>query len=61
VLVLGPVVHEQQQTRRPQALDQAVKQGLSLAVDPVEVFENHEERLFARFPQEQPLHSSVTS
>src|SRR6266850_1992266 len=34
----------------------AVEQGLGLAVDPVEVLEDHEERLLARFSQQQPLH-----
>ena len=53
VLVLGPVVHEQQQARRAQALDQAVEQRLRLAVDPVQVLEDQEERLLARFPQQQ--------
>ena len=51
VLVLGTVVHEQQQPRRAQALDQAVEQGLCLAVDPMEVLEDQEEGLLARYPQ----------
>ena len=53
VLVLGPVVHEQQQARRSEALDEAVEQRLRLAVDPVQVLEDHEERLLARFPKQQ--------
>jgi hypothetical protein len=55
VLVLGPVVHEQQQGGRSEALDEAVEQRLRLAVDPVEVLEDHEERLLARFPKQQAL------
>jgi hypothetical protein len=34
VLILGTVVHEQQQARRAQALDQAIEECLGLAVDP---------------------------
>jgi hypothetical protein len=45
VLVLGPVVDEEEEPRRRQALDEAVQQGLSLGVDPVEVLEDHQERL----------------
>ena len=54
VLVLGPVVdHEQEQARRRQALDQAVEQRLRLAVDPVQVLEDHQERLLPALPQQQ--------
>jgi hypothetical protein len=56
VLVLGTVAYEQQEARRSQALDEAVEQRLSLAVDPVEVLEDHEEGLLSGFPQQQPLH-----
>ena len=56
VLVLGTVIHEQQHARRPEALDQAVEQRLRLTVDPVEILEDQEERLFLRFPEQQPLH-----
>ncbi len=55
VLVLGAVVHEQEQVRSRDALHQAVEQSLSLAVDPMEVFEDYEQRLDLGFPQEQPL------
>jgi hypothetical protein len=50
VLVLGPVVHEQKQARRAQALDYAVEQCLGLAIDPVEIFEDQEEGLLPCFP-----------
>ncbi len=56
MLVLGTVVHEQQQARRSQALDQAVEQRLRLAVDPVKVLEDQEEGVLSRFPQQQPPH-----
>ena len=55
VLVLGPVVDEQQQPRRRQALDQAVEQRLGLGVDPVQVLEHHEERLHLALAEQQPL------
>jgi hypothetical protein len=54
--VLGPIVHEQQQARRSQALDQAIEQRLGLAVDPVEVLEDQEERLLSGLSQQQPPH-----
>jgi hypothetical protein len=56
MLVFGAVIHEQQQVRRPEAIDQAVQQRLRLAVDPVEVLEYHKERMLARFPQQQAFY-----
>jgi len=53
VSVLRAVVHEQHQTRGTQTVDQAVEQGLSLVVDPVEVFDDEEERLRSGLAQEQ--------
>jgi hypothetical protein len=55
VLVLGTIVHQQQQPRRAQAVDQTVEQGLGLAVDPVEVLEHHEQRLRLALAQQQTL------
>ena len=55
VLVLGPVVDEEQEPRRRQALDEAVQQRLGLGVDPVEILEDHQERLDLGLAQEQPL------
>ena len=55
VLVLGPVVDEEQEAGRRQALDQAVEQRLGLGVDPVEILEDHQERLDLALSQEQPL------
>src|SRR5262249_57054692 len=40
VLVLWPIVDEQQQTGRRQALDKAIEEGLRLGIDPVEVLEH---------------------
>ena len=55
VLVLRPVVDEQQEAGRGQALDQAVEQRLRLAVDPVQVLEDDEERLHLALAEEEPL------
>src|SRR6186713_389487 len=55
VSVLRAVVHEQHQTRGTQTVDQAVEQGLSLVVDPVEVFDDEEERLRSGLAQEHLL------
>ena len=56
VPVLGTIAHEAEQTRRSERLDQAVEQGLRLAVDPVEILEDQEERLLARLPHHQSLY-----
>jgi hypothetical protein len=55
VLVLGPIVHEEQQAGGPQALHQTIQQGLGSAVDPVQVLEDHHQRLHLTLPQEQTL------
>ena len=54
--VLGAVVDEEEHPGRRQALDQAVQDGLGLAVDPVEVLEDDEQRLDLSLAQEQALH-----
>src|SRR5262245_6744698 len=51
--VLRPVVDEEQQARRREALDETVEQRLCLPVDPVQVLEDQDERLLLRFAQEQ--------
>jgi hypothetical protein len=40
VPIFGAIVDQQQQAGHGQALDQAVKQGLRLGVDPVEILED---------------------
>ena len=57
MLILRPVVHQQQQARCPQAVDQSIEQRLGLAVDPVEILDDPEQRLLSGFPQQQPLHT----
>jgi hypothetical protein len=56
VLILRTIVHEQQHARRPKAFDETLEHRLGLAVNPVEVFEDHDKRLDVAFAEEQPLH-----
>ena len=55
VLVLGAVVDQEQEAGGAQALHEAVEQGLGLAVDPVQVLEDHEQRLHLALAQQQAL------
>ena len=55
VLILWPVVDEQQQASHRQALDEIVEQRLGLRVDPVQVFEDQEQGLHLAFAQKHPL------
>jgi hypothetical protein len=45
VAVLWTIIDKEHETRRGQAVDEAVEQGLGLAVDPVEVLEDYHQRL----------------
>ena len=55
VLVLRPVVHQQYESSRGQAVDETVEQGLRLGVNPVQVFADEEQRLHLAFAQQHPL------
>ena len=55
VLILGAVVDQEQEAGGGQALDQAVEQGLGLGVDPVQVFEDQQQRLHLALAQQHPL------
>jgi hypothetical protein len=55
MLVLGPVVDQQEQSRAGNALDQAVEKRLRLSIDPVQVFEHRDDRLRLTLAQEQSL------
>ena len=55
MMVLGPVVDQQEEPGRGQALHQAVEQGLRLGIDPVQVLENDEDRLPLALPEQQVL------
>ena len=58
VLILRPIVDQQQEVGRRQALDQAVEQGLRLGVDPVQVLEHQQQGLHLAFPQQHALEAS---
>ena len=49
VPVLGTIVHQQQHASVGDAIGQEIEQRLGLRVDPVQVFENHDYRLFQAF------------
>ena len=55
VLVLGPVVDEQQDLGGGETLDQAVEQGLGLGVDPVQILADQEQGLHLAFAQQHAL------
>ena len=55
MLILGAVVDQQQHPRRRQALDQQIEHGLRLGVDPVQVFEDQQQRLHLAFAQQDAL------
>src|SRR4030095_11451427 len=55
MLVLGAIVHEQENGRRGQAVEEAVEDGLRLAVDPVEILEDQDQRLHSALAEEERL------
>ena len=55
VLILGPVVDEQQELGGGETLDQAVEQGLGLGVDPVQILADQEQGLHLAFAQQHAL------
>jgi hypothetical protein len=55
MLILGTVVDQQQEPGRGEALDQTVEAGLRLCIDPLQILDNHQKRLFLAFTQEQVL------
>ena len=55
MLVLRPIVHQEQQAGGRQALDQTIEQGLCLRINPVQILEDQQERLLLALAQEQPL------
>ena len=55
MLVLRPVVDQEEQPRGRQALDQAVQERLRLGVDPVQILEDHEQRLHLALAEQQAL------
>src|SRR5262249_31198295 len=55
VLVLRTIVDQQQEAGRRQALDQAIKEGLCLRINPVQILEDQQQRLFLALAQEHTL------
>ena len=55
MLLLGSVIHQEQQVGGGKALRQAVQERLGLGIDPVQVLEHYQERPDLALPQEQPL------
>ena len=55
VAVLRPVIDQEQEPGRRQALDQAVQDGLGLGVYPVQVLEDHQERLHLALAEQEAL------
>src|SRR5712691_5924317 len=53
MLILGPIVDEEENTRGRQALDEGIEERLGLAVDPMEVLDDQQERPRLTFPQQQ--------
>ena len=55
VAIFGSIVDQQQDPGGRQALHQAVEQRLGLAVDPVQVLEDQQQRLDLALEQQEPL------
>ena len=53
--ILWPVVDKQQKSCTGHALTQGVQQSLRLAIDPVQVFKDEDQRLVETLPQEELL------
>jgi hypothetical protein len=53
VLVVGPIVDEQQEARAPHPLEERVEQGLCFGIDPLEVFEQQHEGLALALSHDQ--------
>ena len=53
--IFGPIIDEEQQARRRQALNQTIEERLGLGVDPMKVFAQHQEWLHLAFSKQQPL------
>ncbi len=53
--ILGPIVHQQQNIRGADRIGEEIEKFLRLVIDPVQVFEDHHQRLIERFAQQQPF------
>jgi hypothetical protein len=54
VLVFGPVVDQQQEAGRGQAIDETVEQSLRLGIDPVQILKDQQQWLRLALAQEYP-------
>src|SRR6516165_7328911 len=55
MLVFRPIVDQQQELGSRQALDETTEQGLRLCINPVQILEDQQQRLFLALAQEHPL------
>src|SRR6266571_3195782 len=55
MLILRAIAHEKEQATNGQALDQAIEHRLRPSIDPVQVFDEHQERLHLTPLQQQVL------
>jgi hypothetical protein len=55
VAILGTVVHGEENGRRRQALHEPVEHALGLGIDPLQVLEDHQQRLDATLAHKQAL------
>ena len=55
VLVLGAIIHQQQESGSAETFHDTVEQGLGLAIDPVQVLEDYEQRMHLGLAQQQAL------
>ena len=55
MLVFRTIIDEKKKRRSGQAIDQAVQERLGLRIDPMQIFEDQEQRLNLALAQEQTL------
>src|SRR5215475_3066209 len=57
MLVLGPIVDQHEDSGRGQALHQGIEEHLGFRVDPMQVFEQHDDRLDLTLAQQKALYT----
>ena len=55
MLVLGTIIHQEEETGGRDALDQAVEQGLGFRIHPVQILTDQQQRLHLAFAQQEAL------
>src|SRR5205823_2373804 len=55
VMVFGTIIDQQQHGGAADAVGKQVQKGPGFVIDPVQIFENYEQRLVERFPQQDAL------